>query len=125
MINNNEAYFLGLMYAKGDILTDENDKNSAVSLGKEFTIYGYSNTVAKTYADKNGLRFVPLDSGILIGDVDLNGVVNVFDATLVQKFSSSLVTLTNEQLANADANDDGTVNVFDATHIQRMIAGLV
>ncbi len=25
MINNNEAYFLGLMYAKGDILTDEND----------------------------------------------------------------------------------------------------
>ncbi len=25
MINNNEAYFLGLMYAKGDILTDDSD----------------------------------------------------------------------------------------------------
>ena len=61
----------------------------------------------------------------MIGDVDMNGVVNIFDATLVQKYSSKVTNLDEYQLINADANYDGVVNIFDATEIQRMIAGLV
>ena len=56
-------------------------------MGKDFSIYGYSNTVAKTYAYNNDLNFIPLDFKVIIGDVDLNGVVNIFDATVVQKYS--------------------------------------
>lgn len=94
-------------------------------MGKDFSIYGYSNTVAKTYAYNNDLNFIPLDFKVIIGDVDLNGVVNIFDATLVQKYSSKITNLDEYQLKNADANKDGVVNIFDATQIQRMIAGLV
>ena len=32
MITNNEAYFLGLMYAKGDILTDNNDVQFRINI---------------------------------------------------------------------------------------------
>ncbi len=102
-----------------------NTTDYKTSMGKDFSVYGYSDTVAKTYANKNGLNFIPLDFKVIIGDVDLNGVVNIFDATLIQQHSSKLTTLDNYQLINANVNNDDTVNVFDATQIQRMIAGLV
>lgn len=54
----------------------------------------------------------------------MNGIVNIFDATLVQKYSSKITTLNEYQLKNANVNNDDVVNVFDATQIQRMIAGL-
>lgn len=59
------------------------------------------------------------------GDADLNGSVNIKDATLIQKYVAGLTALdgVSEQLADADAN--GTVNVKDATLIQKFVAGIV
>jgi hypothetical protein len=112
-------------YAFGYKMPEENSDDVPVSMEKEFTIYGYMDTVANTYADKNGLNFEPVDYEFIVGDVDLNGVVNVFDATLIQKYSSKITTLNEYQLKNANTNNDDIINVFDATEIQRMIAGLV
>lgn len=60
-----------------------------------------------------------------IGDVNLDGVVNIKDATTVQKWVASIITLSDEALAVADTNADKTVNVKDATTIQKKIAGLI
>lgn len=59
-----------------------------------------------------------------IGDVDLNGTVNVKDATLIQKFAASIQTLSEEALKAADTDASGKVNVKDATLIQKFVAGL-
>lgn len=58
----------------------------------------------------------------LMYDVNGDGVVNVQDCTLIQKYSADLAELTDEQLKKADCNNDGIVNVIDATTLQKIIA---
>ena len=63
----------------------------------------------------------PLDD-ILCGDVDGNGKIEVFDATLIQRYLAKYQELTDEQKIFADTNFDGKIEVFDATIIQRLLA---
>lgn len=65
------------------------------------------------------------DSKLLIGDVNLDGVVSVDDATLLQKYVAGSVELNDTQLAVADARNNGSIDIDDVTHIQKYIAGLV
>lgn len=45
------------------------------------------------------------------GDVNMDGVVDLLDAILLNKYMASLVTLTDNQIANADCNQrDGVAN---------------
>lgn len=64
-------------------------------------------------------------SQLLIGDVNGDGRVNVQDATMVQKYCASLVTLNDNAMITADSNRNGKVNIQDATLIQKFVAGLV
>jgi len=57
--------------------------------------------------------------GILLGDANQDGVVNVLDITYVEMIIAGLVPATPE----ADANQDGVVNVLDITAIEIIIAG--
>lgn len=59
------------------------------------------------------------------GDVNHDGIVNVVDATLVQKYVVSLVEFDSKTLKVADVNGDGEVNVVDSTLIQKMVLGLL
>lgn len=91
------------------------------------TIYGYNDSYAQQYAADKNISFVsldPIEPDYEPGDVDMNDVINVKDATLIQSYAASLKTLTDYQLALADVNGDGTVNVSDATRIQLMLANL-
>lgn len=54
-------------------------------------------------------------------DVNGDGVLNVQDCTLIQKYAASLEELTDEQLKKADCNKDGFVNIIDATTLQKII----
>lgn len=56
-----------------------------------------------------------------LGDVNLDGVVNIKDATEIQKYGVELVSLNTLQLSLADFNKDGLVNISDATKIQRFV----
>ncbi len=66
----------------------------------------------------------PVGGDELYGDADLNGVINVKDATVIQQHAAMLTTLTGTALAVADADGSGTVNVKDATCVQKFIAKL-
>lgn len=62
---------------------------------------------------------------ILYGDVNNDGIINVTDATLVQKHAADLLKLSDDEFKRADVNFDGVVNIHDSTLIRKYIAGLV
>ncbi|MBQ8860226.1 MAG: hypothetical protein IJ015_02685, partial [Ruminococcus sp.] len=62
----------------------------------------------------------------VLGDVDMNGSVEIMDATRVQRHTAAKAGYVLEkgtiEFAAADVNVDGGVTIFDATLIQRYIA---
>lgn len=82
-----------------------------------FTIYGYLNSTAQTYAEENGFIFIPLPT--LAGDANCDGFVNLIDALTVQKTALNLTTLTGQAFVNADMNSDSKINLYDAIAAQK------
>ncbi len=63
---------------------------------------------------------------LVLGDSDFNGVVNVKDATRIQKQVAGMVTYTAEEMYRvSDSDQNGEINVKDATLIQKFIANLL
>ena len=56
--------------------------------------------------------------GVKLGDVNGDGIVNVDDATLIQKYLAELETIEGIYLYAADSNEDTEIDVSDATAIQ-------
>lgn len=63
------------------------------------------------------------DTELLLGDVDKNGVVEINDATMLQRYLSEYVTSVDSRVA--DVTRDGKVNIKDVTEIQRYVAQLI
>ncbi len=61
----------------------------------------------------------------LMGDVDLSGVIDVNDATMIQKWLVKLAELSDEQIELADTDRSGDIDVRDATLIQKYCVGIV
>ncbi|MDO4418912.1 MAG: starch-binding protein [Ruminococcus sp.] len=59
------------------------------------------------------------------GDSDLNGKVNIKDATTVQKYAAKLAELDGIAFTQADVTGDAKVNVKDATSIQKFVAKII
>lgn len=62
---------------------------------------------------------------IKLGDVNLDGAVDITDATQIQLYAAGLADFSDVQLAAADVSRDGAVDVTDATQIQLYAAGLI
>ncbi|MBR3988493.1 MAG: alpha-amylase [Clostridia bacterium] len=60
-----------------------------------------------------------------LGDVNMDGKLNIKDATAIQKNTAKMLEFDDIQTLLADFNEDGKVNVKDATQIQKVIAGLI
>lgn len=58
-------------------------------------------------------------------DVNMDGVINVVDATLVQKYIVGLEDFDDYTFKIADTNGDGTISIIDATNIQKKIVNLL
>ncbi len=58
----------------------------------------------------------------LLGDVNLDGVVDVRDITAIQRYISEYNELTVKQFAAADVDNSGNVTVSDATLLQMYLA---
>jgi len=68
---------------------------------------------------------VPDGEKYLYGDVDFSGSVTVKDATMVQKYCSTLETLSPLAQEVAKVTGKTSISVKDATAIQKMIAGVL
>ncbi len=61
---------------------------------------------------------------VLMGDANNDGVVDISDATLIQKYSSSYTELDDTQLFAGDVDGDGNIDVADVTLIQKYSASI-
>lgn len=59
------------------------------------------------------------------GDVDLNGQVQAYDASLVQQYILGLLPLNAQQRLNANVTTDAEITSFDASVILRYVVGLI
>ena len=59
------------------------------------------------------------------GDVNRDGVIDIMDATLVQKYSVGKAALDNEQKILGDVNGDGEVDIIDATLVQKFVVNRI
>ena len=89
---------------------------------QSLAIYGKNGSAAQSYAEENSIEFVGTGTEYQLGDVNLDGVVSITDATDILKYNVDLITFTDEQKALADFDQNGTINVSDASEIQRAIA---
>ncbi len=61
----------------------------------------------------------------MVGDANYDGLVNIKDSTLVQKFAAKLIGKNDFNYKNADVNTDGQVTVKDGTLIQKRAANII
>jgi hypothetical protein len=59
---------------------------------------------------------------IIIGDANLDGKVNINDATLVQRIVAKIIKPNEKQSKTADTNRDGFITIKDSTLIQKQIS---
>ena len=61
----------------------------------------------------------------LMGDVNGDGIVNVFDVTAIQRHLAKLEPIPDEYLPNAMVSDDDVLSISDATLIQMYLAEMI
>lgn len=67
----------------------------------------------------------PAPEPILIGDVNLDGTVDVMDAVMVQLYATDNASFDDTQKYAADVNDDGNIDVLDAMDIQKFVSSII
>ena len=89
-----------------------------------FTIYGYAGTAAEDYAKENGFEFIELGD-VAIGDLSGDGIIDINDATMIQKFGIGINTpeVGSELFTRADVNGDGRISILDVTCVQKYLVG--
>lgn len=104
---------------RGDSFIQYKDEDNVTKLTDVMDFYN------KYCGDDEGGTFViksiSTKESNIIGDANLDGKLNISDATVVQKYSIHLVDLDGQGLQNADFNNDGKVNIKDCTAIQKAI----
>lgn len=103
------------------------EPNNVANIERYLSVFNNENYLAQwndtTNASTSGVSngFICEYDGLAC-DVDLDGLVSVTDATLLQKYVVGIATLTDDQKLLADCNGDGVIDVRDATYIQKTIA---
>lgn len=114
---------------------EENDNiystNDVMFLGG-ITYDGKYYVLSKIIGDSGDYEFKSLSiNGIIIGDVNFDGIVNIDDVTYLQKhlagYTNDGQMMIDESNKNeftvADFNSDGVINIDDVTEIQKYLAG--
>lgn len=60
-----------------------------------------------------------------LGDVNMDGSIDVIDASLILRYAANLNTLTDTQKAAADVNGNNSIDVIDASMVLRYAANLI
>ena len=90
----------------------------------EYNIYVTSDdgkfTIAKPVA-----TFYVTEPPYKLGDVNLDGNIRSFDASLVLKYAANMISFDSVQMYVADTSKDSKISSFDATLILKFAANLI
>ena len=100
---------------------DDSSEELTYVLDEKTRIIGYSDSVADTYASDNNIDFFAIDKNY--GDINMNGELNIRDATNLQRYLAKISQFTKDQINIADMNHDNQTNILDVTEIQKTLAG--
>lgn len=70
-------------------------------------------------------KALPSGNTVILGDVDMDGMVSARDAVELQKYLAGIIDFDDIQKTYADTNGDGQINIFDVTRIQRYVADMI
>ena len=84
---------------------------TAADISSNFAIYKYTEQTVERRE-------------ILLGDVNDDGEITMFDVVETQRLIGSLIEETSVRRAAADINSDGDMNMSDVVFMQRVLAGL-
>ena len=96
--------------------------STAFSNCRNLVIECYKDSYALQYAEENQIDHIILD-GDKTGDVNGDGVVDILDATEIQKYAAESTDFTEEQFELGDINKDGYCDVIDALLVQKSVIG--
>ncbi len=86
----------------------------------EVTIFGYSDTCAQEFAVVNSINFVDMGN-LIIGDVNLDGVINQLDCDLLCDISTTQKTPNLAEKIAGDMDADGTIDSIDVIILDLML----
>lgn len=70
------------------------------------------------------VKIICTDGTLVMGDVNKDGNIDVYDVTTIQKYLVGLVEINSPDLCLADYNMDMYKNIKDATALQKAISGI-
>ena len=94
---------------KKTVTGDDGTETETTDYSKMYDVLKNGRLVAEFYAKKNPI----------LGDANLDGEVDITDATTVQRYDVKMVELSDEAKQLADVDRDGEVCIIDATWLQR------
>ncbi len=127
VINPGESYFKNGEWMD---LSEQKTEVEQLIYNAELEEYDSMQEFSKNYV--NGLDDFKIDNnpiktftvparivGMLLGDTDWNGDVDISDATLIQRADVGLIAFSEVNKLLGDVDRDGEVSILDATWIQR------
>ena len=104
--------------------------NSMLEEYRKLTLYHFATLfvnreaiLTQHYPQTNWKLVTILDTNYqLLGDANLNGAVDITDATTIQRYDVKMIELNKTALTLADVDGDGNVTIIDATWIRRYVA---
>ncbi len=123
--------FDNMIYVCDHTLTYVNDFGQKIYRGEWYYYYGngqYGTHPTLEEAEAAGEVFTGdthIITSEIIGDVNGDGIVDVSDATILQKMIVGSAVLTPEQASAADVNNDDELSIIDVTLIQKYSAGVI
>lgn len=83
------------------------------------TVYGYVGSTAQSFAEENGITFIPL--GLVFGDLDSDGDVTIADYAVIKLYLEGNTELDSLGFVTADVNHDNAVDAFDLFEVNKII----
>lgn len=127
----NDRSLVGVGFVRGSDKTHEAGEFLRVTFQAKAT----GNTAISLYEDSVGADGYTGDiSGgtvtveaatYLYGDIDGNGEVDLYDATLIMRYAVGLITLDDAAVARGNVSGDTLTDLYDATLIQRYAVGII
>ncbi len=85
------------------------------------SVIAYEGSTAAEIMAERGFEVTLLEADAITGDVNLDGMVSLSDAVLMQRYLADIEPLSDMQKIAADLDENGRINIFDLTLLKNKL----